>query len=328
VSAHVKSFLWRGLGAGAAGGLATALFLRFVTETQIGYALRFEDAAGLGLPAGEAAEFSRGTQQWGGMLAAVLYGAVMGLVFGVAVAALHHRVAGRTEFERGAKIAIGAFVAVALLPALKYPPNPPTVGDPDTITDRTTSFLLFTAAAIVVVFALWALWERLTEHGWPGARRFALAGAVAAVVATLLFVVWPASPDRIGAPDNEAAPALRVAEGAPDEVLAALLDSARTTNDVSLRDPDRPDQPLDLDSISDPRQLVGVPYAVSTSELVPNAYTTVVWHFRLQTLAGLALMWLVMATAFGLLCELPARAHRSVNVASTVDPLDRLGGTS
>ena len=35
----IKGFILRGLAAGAAGGAAAALFLRFVTETQIGAAL-------------------------------------------------------------------------------------------------------------------------------------------------------------------------------------------------------------------------------------------------------------------------------------------------
>jgi hypothetical protein len=324
VDHHVKGFLLRGLAAGAAGGLATALFLRFVTETQIGHALRFEEAAGLGLADAEAAEFSRGTQQWGGMLAALIFGAVLGLVFGVTLAALHHRISGRSEFQRAAKVAAAAFSAVVLVPALKFPPNPPTVGDPDTITDRTSSYLLFLAVSIALAFAAWWLWERLTERGWDGARRFAAAGAATLAALAVLFVAWPASPDQIAPPDNEAAPALRVAADAPDAVLAAWLETARATGDRSLRDPAGAEEPLDLAAVDDPGALVGAPYALSTSELVPHAYTTVVWLFRVQTIVGLALMWTVMATVFGLLAELPARATRSVRLPGTVGPL---GGT-
>ena len=101
MTTSIKGFVLRGLAAGAAGGAATALFLRFVTETQIGFALKFEDATGIGAGPGEAAELSRGTQHWGGMAAAVLYGAVLGVVLGVTVAALHHRIAARNEFGAG-----------------------------------------------------------------------------------------------------------------------------------------------------------------------------------------------------------------------------------
>jgi len=54
VTTNFKTFLLRGLVAGAAGGAAAALFIRTVTETQIGYALRFEEATGIGAGPGEA----------------------------------------------------------------------------------------------------------------------------------------------------------------------------------------------------------------------------------------------------------------------------------
>src|SRR5688572_9670107 len=97
---RIKWFILRGLAAGAVGGVAAALFLRFVTETQIDFALRFEDASGIGLAPGEPAEFSRGTQHWGGMAAAVIYGTLLGIVLSIVVASLHHRLAARSEFER------------------------------------------------------------------------------------------------------------------------------------------------------------------------------------------------------------------------------------
>jgi hypothetical protein len=315
---RIKSFVLRGLAAGAAGGVAAALFLRFVTETQIGYALRFEDATGIGLPPGEPAEFSRPTQQWGGMLGAVIFGMVLGVVLGVTVAALHHRIAARTEFGRVVRVAAAGFVAVVLIPSLKYPPNPPTVGDPETIGERTITYLLLLAASIVVVFAAWVLWQRLTERGWDGAPRFLVAGSAFALMVAVLFLAYPASPDRIAPPDNDAAPALRVADDAPPEVLAAVLATAREVDDPAIRDPDDPDQPLDLDSVA-AEDLAGAPVAVNTTKLVANAYTTVVWHFRLQSIAGLALLWAAMAVVFGLLSD-PVRVPGRVTVPAVAEP--------
>lgn len=300
---RIKGFILRGLAAGAAGGAAAALFLRFVTETQISAALRFEDATGLGLPAGEPARFSRGTQHWGGMAAAVVYGSLLGVVLGIVIAALHHRLRGRNEFERGAKVAASAFVALVLIPALKYPPNPPTVGDPDTIGQRSTEFLLLMAASVVVVGAGWYLWDQLTERGWRGAPRFLAGGGGFVAMVTLLMVVWPASPDAINPPDNEGTPALEVSASAPPDVLAAMLATARETGDGWLRDPAAPDEPLDLGTVRSPQDLVGTPAAVSTTRLVADTYSTVIWHFRLQSLGGLALMWAVMAGVYGLLAD-------------------------
>jgi hypothetical protein len=307
MSLTVRDFVARGLVAGAVGGGAAALFIRLVTETQIGFALEFEDAAVLGGPATEAAEFSRGTQYWGGMAAAVLYGAVIGLALGVAVAALHHRVRAHDEVGRVARVATGAFVAVVLIPFLKYPANPPAVGDPDTVGERARLFLSLMAAGIVIVFAAWYLWEYLSDRGWDGGRRLAAVGGAFTAVVALAFVVWPPSPDAIVPPDNEASPALVVADDAPDAVLDEMLATARATGDESLRDPGDPSEPLDLVSV-DAGDLPGTPVAVSTTELVDHSFTTMVWNFRLQALAGLALMVAVTAVVLGILLDLPARA--------------------
>ena len=311
----IKGFVWRGLAAGAAGGVVTALFIRFVTETQIDYALGFEDAKGIGAPPGQAAEFSRSTQHWGGMAAAVIYGLALGLVLGVAVAALHHRLTGHNEFQRGLKVAAAGFVALVFIPALKYPPNPPTVGNPDTIGQRSTEYLLLMMASIIVVFLAWHLWVSLTERGWDGAPRFIVGGGTFVVAVTLLVVLWPASPDAINPPENEAAPALQVRADAPPDVLAAMLANARATGDGWLRDPQEPNRPLDLAAITDPQQLAGAPDAVVTAKLVPNSYTNVIWHFRILSIGGLALLWGVIAAVFGLLADAPARAQVSVGAS-------------
>jgi hypothetical protein len=299
----LKGFLLRGLAAGAAGGLATALFIRFVTEVPIGYALRFEDATGIGLPPGDPAEFSRSTQHWGGMAAAVLYGLFLGIIFAIVAAAFHDRLRGRNEFARVGKVAIAAFVATSLLPGLKYPPNPPTVGDPDTISNRTMSYLSLMLASMLIVLAAWWLWERLTRQGVDGAKRFALGGGAFVLMATAAFLIWPASPDRIEPPNSDAAPALVIADSAPDAVLDQMLVTGRETGDESYRDPSDPEKPLDLDDLDKGAELKGAPVAVSTTKLVSNAYASLLWSFRLKSFAGVALLWAVMAVVLGFLLD-------------------------
>ena len=196
----MKSFLWRGLAAGAIAGLVWGLYLRFVLETQIGFALQFEDAAGLGAPAGDDALFSRATQQAGGMAGALLYGLVLGIILAVTVAALHHRIAAHNEFGRAARVAAGIFVAMILIPMLKYPPNPPTVGDPDTASQRTSDFLLLMGASVVVVFVAFFAWQWFTDRGHEGAVRFlAVIGGLGLIVVAL-YAIWPPSPDAVAHP--------------------------------------------------------------------------------------------------------------------------------
>ncbi|MEO6627997.1 MAG: CbtA family protein [Aquihabitans sp.] len=303
----MKAFLLRGLAAGAAGGVAAALFLRFLTETQIGWAIGFEDAAGLGGPAGEAAGFARSTQHWGGMLAAVIYGMVLGVVLAVVVAALHDRITGRDEFGRVFKVATAAFLATCLIPGFKYPPNPPAVGNPDTIGERTASYLLLIVASIAIVFAVRWAWNQLTARGFHSGSRFLLGGGLAVLLVTLAYVVFPPSPDRIEPPNSESAPALVVAKGAPPEVLDAMLANAKEIGDESYRDPTDTAEALDVVSLTKGSELVGTPVAISTTKLSSPAYTTMVWSFRLRSIAGVALMWAVMAGVLGLLLDRAAR---------------------
>ncbi len=298
----IKGFLWRGLVAGAGGGAAAAAFILALTETQIGRAIEFEDTAGLGL-AGQDAMFSRSTQHWGAVAASVLYGAALGVVLAVVVAALHHRLPGRDEFGRTIRVGLVAFLATMVVPGLKYPPNPPAVGDPDTIGSRTTAYLLLLGLSVLVAYAAFLVWGELSQRGWTGSARFAaVAGGYLAVVA-VLWLAFPSGPDVLVPPDNEAAPALVVADDAPPAVLDALLASARARGDESIRDPADPSAPLDLESVESGADLRGAPVAVSTGELVTHGYTDMVWSFRVRSFAGVGLLWLVAGALLGYLLD-------------------------
>jgi hypothetical protein len=52
-------------------------------------------------------------------------------------------------------LALGAFIALVIVPNIKYPANPPSVGDPETIGMRTGLFFLMIAISIAaMVFSL------------------------------------------------------------------------------------------------------------------------------------------------------------------------------
>ena len=298
-----KSFFSRGLAAGAIGGLCTALFIRLVTETQICKAINFEDISHLGSPPGEAAMFARSTQTWGGMLAAIIFGTAVGAIFAVGLALVHHRIRAESEFGRSIRVAAAAFVATVVIPGLKYPPNPPTVGNPETINQRTFWYLLLMVAGIALVALTFRLWGQVTERGMVGAPRFIAVGGAFVVALSLIWVLFPKSPDPIEPPDNDATPALQIADDAPAVVLDQVLKVARQTGNESIRNPQDPAEPLDLDTVDQGTDLRGMPMAISTTKLRPDVYTTMVWHFRTQTFAGLALLWVVIGTMMGLFLD-------------------------
>jgi predicted cobalt transporter CbtA len=194
--------------AGLVGGVALALFLRLVGEGPIGRAVALEAAragaagAGAAGAAGTAHEemFSRATQQVGGMLGAALYGVCAGAILAVVFALVRHRLGSRSDWRRALTVAGAAFVAVSLVPALKYPANPPAVGDPDTINERTLLYLVMIGWSLVALWAGWRLVRWLRVQGRPEHVRLPAAVGLWAALVGLGFVVLPGSPDAVDAP--------------------------------------------------------------------------------------------------------------------------------
>ncbi len=82
-----------------------------------------------------------------------------------------------------ALLAISGIVAVYVVPNLKYPANPPSVGDPETITMRTQLYFSMIAISLAAMIAAWMLRNRLVSRygGWNA--------ALIAVAAYLVVVV-------------------------------------------------------------------------------------------------------------------------------------------
>ena len=176
-----------------AGGAALAVVLLLVGEGPIGRAVALEGSGGDEM-------FSRGAQQLGGMAAALLYGAAAGAVFTIAYAVLRHRLRAADDWRAAVAVAAAGFVAVFLLPFLKYPANPPAVGDPDTIGRRTALYLVAVAWSLVATWAGWRAWRALVARGWT-VHRAAPATLLAWVaLATLGLVLLPPSSDPVEAP--------------------------------------------------------------------------------------------------------------------------------
>jgi hypothetical protein len=86
----------------------------------------------------------------------VVYGCAFGGIFVLVFAYAHGRL-GRRWSPRSiaAVLAAAAFVVLVLVPQIKYPANPPSIGNPDTIGQRTA--LYFGMLAVSVAAAVTAL---------------------------------------------------------------------------------------------------------------------------------------------------------------------------
>ena len=191
-----------GLFAGLASGVAAALVAWLVVERPIRSALAIEEARSHAAEGGahEHEElFSRPVQVIGGMLAAVVVAVSIAIIFAIVYAKVRHRLPAATDFGRAMLLAGVGFATISLLPGLKYPANPPGVGDPETVTSRTLYYVSFIGATMVVAYLAFVAREKLADRGWPIAYRSAAVavGTIGALV--LLALAWPANPDAIAA---------------------------------------------------------------------------------------------------------------------------------
>ncbi|TCN37236.1 putative cobalt transporter CbtA [Kribbella orskensis] len=196
------SVLVRGLLVGLFAGLLAGTFAYVMGEPHIDSAIAIEEAAGAAhthdadgqaVPA-EADEeplVSRTGQRAGLFLATSLYGVSLGGIFAVGFALFRRRLRTGSDSYAALGLAAAGFVGIVLVPFLKYPPNPPAVGDSETITKRTVTYLL------TLVIGLLAVWAGVAASRW--AQRFGpaqwirLAVGAAAFLATVVvaYLILP-----------------------------------------------------------------------------------------------------------------------------------------
>jgi predicted cobalt transporter CbtA len=194
----VGSLLLRGMLVGVLAGLLAFGFARIFGEPQVDRAIALEgtlghshehgDHAAAATAGGEAEEpelVSRETQAGLGLLTgAVVYGAAIGGLFALVFAFTYGRVGRLDARATAALLALAAFIALVVVPSLKYPANPPAVGNPDTIGERTTLFFIMLAisiAALVLAVNL-ALGLARRHGGWT-------AGLIAATVYIAIIAI-------------------------------------------------------------------------------------------------------------------------------------------
>lgn len=191
----------RAIAAGIAGGLLAALFVAVVAEDSIDEAIVIEetrdnDEAGGAGARNEEPLVGRDLQVAGGLLASVLYGVFTGTAFGTVFASVRHRIRAVDDFRRSVLLAAAAFVATAFIPAIKYPANPPAIGDPATVGRRTILYFTLLGVSIVVMFAIGLLYSQLRSRvDQPTSTVVAAAAGLLAFAAVL--VLWPDSPDSV-----------------------------------------------------------------------------------------------------------------------------------
>jgi len=178
--------------AGLIGGAIASAFHGLFTEPVIDRAIAAEEQRAAVQPGHHSEEpvVSRRGQKIGLVVGLLLYGATWGLLIGLALNATRGWTPATWSLgRRGAFLAGLLGWSVAVFPFLKYPANPPGVGEPESIGYRQTLYIGFIALAVLGLALAIALRRR--TGGWVAPAGFYVVWAVG------MYVLMPPNPDPV-----------------------------------------------------------------------------------------------------------------------------------
>ncbi|KPC89695.1 membrane protein, partial [Streptomyces sp. NRRL F-6602] len=130
-------------------------------------------------------------QATGGLATGVLvFGVAIGGIAAIAFCVALGRIGRFGPRATAAFVALGGLIAVYVVPFLKYPANPPAVGDGDTIGKRTALFFLLVLLSVLLAVGAVLLGRRLAPRlgNWNAT---VAAGAAFLLAVTLAYVFLP-----------------------------------------------------------------------------------------------------------------------------------------
>jgi predicted cobalt transporter CbtA len=185
--------------AGAIAGTILGAINQVAVEPYIDYAVELElQNTNQSSQIINSAEFTayRLWQRGGEILAGTILGLSIGSLFGIVFAYTHSSVPGSNNKKKALIVAGIMWLVLFLMPALKYPANPPAVGDPETIYYRQSLYVAFLAISGFSALGLAFLYRKM---GALNIKRAIIPVAYAAIISGA-YLAMPANPDPINAP--------------------------------------------------------------------------------------------------------------------------------
>jgi len=210
----VRTFLVRGMLVGILAGLLSFAFLKIYGEPQVDRAIAFEEQMdeakaefakhhGMAVPEEQPELVSRPVQAGLGLFVAVMvYSAAFGGLFGLVFAFAQGRMSNELSPQGlAALLALIGFIAIYLVPNLKYPANPPSVGNPETIGTRTALYFGMIGISLIAMIGAVSLRRMLTARytAWNATLMVAAYYLVVMIVAALLLPAVNEVPDEFPA---------------------------------------------------------------------------------------------------------------------------------
>ncbi len=136
----------------------------------------------------------RAWQKSGQLLAGVILGTSIGALFGIVFALSRNSLPGNNNIKKALILAGIMWLTIYFIPFLKYPANPPTVGDGETVVLRAILYLSFIAISGFAAVGFY----KLSKVFKSKKKLLALVGY--SVFISVVFVAMPENPDEVTAP--------------------------------------------------------------------------------------------------------------------------------
>lgn len=198
-----KKLIGFGVLSGGIAGLVMFAFARIFAEPVIEKAIDYESgrdaaqealdkAAGLPISAEGPDLFSRTVQADIGIGAGlVLFGMAMGALFAVAYCVCIGRTGRVRPRPLSLLVAAAGFLALYLVPFMKYPANPPAVGHDETISDRSALYLVVVSCSVLFMFLAVYFGQKLATRWNSNWNASLVCGAAYLVLMGIVFLVLP-----------------------------------------------------------------------------------------------------------------------------------------
>ena len=133
-------------------------------------------------------------QKSGQILAGVILGTSIGALFGIVFALSRNSLPGNNDVKKALVLAGVMWFTMFVIPFLKYPANPPTVGDPETVVLRSILYLSFITISGFGAVGFYKLLQKFQS------KRKLVAIIGYSIFISVVFFVMPENPDEITAP--------------------------------------------------------------------------------------------------------------------------------
>lgn len=183
---------------GAIAGTILGLINQLLVEPYIDQAIEIEVqntvASGEPVDLDELVQY-RLWQKGGEIVAGTILGTSISALFGIVYFYSRDSLPGSNNKKKGLILAGIMFFVIFLIPALKYPANPPAVGDPETIEYRESLYIGMLVISGFTALGVAILYRSLGQNRKES--RKIIVPAIYAVIVAFAFAVLPNNPDEV-----------------------------------------------------------------------------------------------------------------------------------